>query len=368
MFFHIYRFSRFRLFLCFLLCTFFIFSACTPNSFYSSSISDDDTNISNSVNIQSNLEESHGLKIYFFDVGQGDSALFISPDNNTMLIDAGDIETQYLLLEKLENLGIKQIDVLIATHPHSDHIGGMQTIIENFKVNTIYMPDIVHTSKIYLDLLDSISNKNIPVYEAKNNTRFQLGQIVECEFLAPCATYEDLNNSSVVTRIIYGDTSFLMTGDAEAACEADILANHNSPSLKSTLLKIGHHGSDSSTSEAFLDVVSPEYAVISCGIDNSYGHPHTEVLERLAARNILTFRTDKLGDIYLFSDGQNLSFSVPGEIPQTEAENMLYVYITDTGKTYHKEDCSFLSKSKHKISLQEAKNNGYIACKRCFNN
>lgn len=367
-----FRFKGFCLLLLFL-CSILLIPSCSVQKPTLSSSSDNVSNISGTSSVESsffssNLSEEPLLEVCFFDVDQADSALFRSPDGKTLLIDAGDIATKYTLQEKLKSLQIERIDILIATHPHSDHIGGMQQIIENFEIGCIYLPDAVHTSKLYLSLLDCIEEKEIPVYEAKAGVTFSLGQAVECEIVAPCQSYEDLNNTSAVVHIVYKDISFLMTGDAETLSETDILAETTPVHLRSTVLKAGHHGSSTSSGDAFLDAVSPQYAIISCGIDNSYGHPHTETLERFAARNIKTFRTDELGDIWAVSDGKNISFSQEGVIPETEAEHMQYVYITDSGKTYHKEDCSSLAKSKHKITLQEAKEKGYTACKRCFSN
>ena len=364
------RFKGFLLLLL-VLCSILLIPACAPQESAVSSSSSNAFNVSTSVessSLSSSLTEESFLEVCFFDVEQADSALFRSPDGKTMLIDAGDVATKYTLQEKLEALQIDRIDVLIATHPHSDHIGGMQQIVENFEIGCVYLPDVVHTSKVYLNLLDCIEEKEIPVYEAKAGVSFSLGETVQCEIVATCQSYEDLNNASAVVHIVYQEISFLMTGDAEILSETDILANTDLANLRSTVLKVGHHGSSSSSGEAFLNAVSPQYAIISCGIENSYGHPHTETLERLAAHNIKTYRTDELGDIQAISDGKSISFSQEGVIPETEAEHMQYVYITDSGKTYHKEDCSSLAKSKHRITLQEAKEKGYTACKRCFAN
>jgi len=136
--------------------------------------------------------------------------------------------------------------------------------------------------------------------------------------------------------------------------------------LSSTVIKIGHHGSNTSTSAEFLSAVNPSYAIISCGADNSFGHPHTETLDLLATMNITTFRTDELGDILAISDGSSVRFDKDGEIPVSAASKMDYVYITQTGSTYHRADCSYLSESKLKITLQEAIARGYTACKKCF--
>lgn len=314
-------------------------------------------------------EATGTLRVHFFDVAQADSALFIAPDGATMLIDAGDVATKQELQEKLKKLGVQKIDILIGTHPHSDHIGGMQQIVENFEIGRIYLPDASHTSKTFQNLLQSIADRKIPTYEAKAGVTFSLGNRVSCQMLAPCQSYDDLNNASAVVHVVYGEVSFLMTGDAETASEADMLKN-DPAALASTVLKMGHHGSSTSSSLAFLDAVSPTYAVISCGIGNSYGHPHTETLEHLAARGIVTFRTDELGDICMQTDGVNLSFDKDGQVPAAEADSLAYVYVTESGKTYHKEDCSALSKSKTKkrISLAEAKEQGYSTCKRCFEN
>ena len=202
------------------------------------------------------------LSVHFFDVAQADSALFIAPDGATMLIDAGDVATKQELQEKLKKLGVQKIDILIGTHPHSDHLGGMQQIVENFEIGRIYLPDASHTSKTFQNLLQSIADRKIPTYEAKAGVTFALGNRVSCQMLAPCQSYDDLNNASAVVHVVYGEVSFLMTGDAETASEADMLKN-DPAALASTVLKMGHHGSSTSSSLAFLDAVSPTYAALA---------------------------------------------------------------------------------------------------------
>ena len=326
-----------------------------------------------SSSVQSSSAESEGsatggdLQVHFFDVDQADSILFITPDGYTMLIDAGDSGTKYDLLDKLQTLDISTIDVLIATHPHSDHIGGMQVVVENFEIKNFYLPNAEHTSKTYLKLLDAVTEReSIAVHQAKDGITFDLGQYVSCEMLGPVKDYEDLNDSSAVVRVTYGDISFMMTGDAEIPAETDMLMANDAADFKSTVLKMGHHGSDTSSGNPFLDAVDPQYAIISCGIDNDYGHPNALTLEHLAERKIPTYRTDMLGDIVATTDGKQITFNKPGQIPDVETEILKYVYVTDNGKTYHRENCSSLSKSKNRITMEQAKENNFTPCKRCF--
>lgn len=252
-----------------------------------------------------------GLRVIYIDVGQGDSALILTPDGKSMLIDAGESSAKNKVAQILEEYGITTLNMLVATHPHSDHIGGMQYIVENFQIEQVCLPGVSHTSQGYENLLLAIQERKIPALQAKAGESFQLGSDVHCEILAPVQEeYENLNDYSAVIRVCFGETSFLFTGDAEALSEAEILEN-TAGSVRSTVLKAGHHGSKTSSSDAFIRAVSPEAAVISCASENSYGHPHTETLETLARHRVTIYRTDELGDILAYSDGETVRFAKP---------------------------------------------------------
>ena len=261
--------------------------------------------VSRQISNNAPLSGADSLCVHYIDVGQGDSALITLPNGKTMLIDAGDNGTERQLISYLKSVGISQIDYLVGTHPHSDHIGGMQEILESFPVGKIFMPRVTHTSQTYIKLLETIQEKNLSVSTARQGKLVLDEGDVHAEFLAPCSdSYEDLNNYSAVLRLTYQDTAFLFMGDAETLAEREILSCASD--VSADVLKVGHHGSSTSTSKQFLDAVSPDYAVISCGSDNSYGHPHRETLESLEKAGCSVLRTDETGTILIETDGNQI--------------------------------------------------------------
>jgi beta-lactamase superfamily II metal-dependent hydrolase len=240
------------------------------------------------------------IRVYYLNVGQGDSIL-LQTDENAVLIDAGEYSVRRELLSYLRDAGVTTLDYLIATHPHEDHIGGMIPVLDNFTVNNVVLTEAPGTTAIYESFLEFVEKQNIPVTFPQPDDVISAG-IIELSVLAPLDDYsDDLNNASLVLRMLHGETAFLFTGDAEGPSEQDML-EAGSP-VRANILKIGHHGSSTATTPAFLDAVSPAVAVISCGSVNSYGHPHEEVLSRLTERGIQILRTDENGSIILSTDG-----------------------------------------------------------------
>ena len=246
------------------------------------------------------------LIVHFIDVGQGDSILIQFPEGETLLIDASTRSRGNDVVSYLKNNGISAIDYLVATHPHEDHIGGLTKVIDEFDIGKIYMPKVAHTTKTYEDLLTVIKEKNLKVTTAKVGVTIFENPEINVKILAPASDkYKEINDYSAVIKIKYNQTSFLFMGDAMAASEKELL----SEDISANLIKIGHHGSNSSTNNKFLEKVNPEYAVISCGTDNSYGHPAENILKKLAENDIDTYRTDKSGTIIAASDGTDITIS-----------------------------------------------------------
>ncbi len=251
-------------------------------------------------NVNSN---SGNLVVHFLDVGQGDSEFIELPDGKCMLIDAGTSEYSQTVIENINSYGYSLIDYVVATHPHADHIGGMSEVINSFEIGEIYMPKVSTSTRTFENLLTAISDKGLSINTARAGVKVYSGSILEIEFLAPVSSnYDDLNNSSAVLKISYGSNSYLFMGDAEELSEKEMIKN-NHTLLDADVLKVGHHGSDSSSTYEFLSAVSPKYAVISCGVDNSYGHPHRETVDKLNKAGAEIYRTDEQGNITITCDG-----------------------------------------------------------------
>lgn len=270
--------------------------------------------------VSENVSGSAEAQVYFIDVGQGDSELIRLKDSGIdILIDAGTRSTKQELADYLKELGVDDIDILIGTHPHEDHIGGMAKIIEEFPIGTLYLPEtsdeMTPTTKTYESLLDAAENKNVTVRTAaagdvlleQGNTSFKV--------LSPSHTdYDNLNDYSIVTRLKVGNTAFLFQGDAETPVEEEIL--DSGADVSCDVIKLGHHGSSTSSSRAYLEAANPSAAVISCGVGNEYGHPHRETMDSLEKLSITPYRTDTQKTLLAETDGKTIVW-------QTELESVI---------------------------------------------
>lgn len=250
------------------------------------------------------------LKIHFIDVGQADSIL-IQCGSENILIDAGNNDDRDMVADYIKSQGVNRLDYVVGTHPHEDHIGGLDRVIESFDIGKVYMPKASSNTKTYKDVLEAIKAKGLKITNPVPGSNLKLGD-ASVDIFAPNSTkYEDVNNYSIVMKLKYGNTSYLFMGDAEVVSEDEII--NKGFDVTADLIKIGHHGSNSSTSELFLDRVEPDYAVIFVGIGNDYGHPTKTTMDKLKKRNIPVYRTDENGTIVVTSDGDKITFNTkPG--------------------------------------------------------
>ena len=262
-----------------------------------------DNNENTNEKTVSTLKTNSNLEVYYFDVGQADSILIRENDNN-ILIDAGNNEDGEKLVDYLKNdLNIEKFNMVVGTHPHEDHIGGLDNVIDSFDIDTILMPNATSTSKTFENVLDSIEKKDYKITVPKINEEFNYNNI-NIKVLYTGTDEKDLNNTSIVLKLTYQNNKFLFMGDATSKVEKKLL----NEDIKSDVLKIGHHGSEYSTTKNFLDKVNPQYAIIEVGKNNTYKHPKKITLDKLNKKNIKIYRTDIDGTIKVASDGNNLKF------------------------------------------------------------
>lgn len=263
-----------------------------------------DVNLENIMSSERAIS-SDDMSVHFINVGAADSA-YVTCHGHNILIDSGDVSLSDQVLEYLQRKNVKSLDLIIVSHPHLDHIGGMPAVIRNVNVGRFIMPilpdDILPLTKTYTQMLACLCEKGISVETQVPGTSFSIGD-VRCEIFAPLSNYEDVNDYSIVARLSYGSVRFLFTGDAQEKSENDILKqNYN---ISADVLKVGHHGSKTSTTDAFLSAVSPKYAVISSA-PSKHGHPHKVIVNKLNKRNINVLRTDTNGTIVISTDGNKI--------------------------------------------------------------
>lgn len=239
-------------------------------------------------------EMTTDTRVIFFDIGQGDASLIIAGDD-AVLIDAGTNSTQKEMVDMINSYGVYQLDLIIATHPHEDHIGGIDYVINGMPVDALLMVDKPYNSITYSDVLQACEDTGVPILDPFEHDLFIFDSGLVVEVINPPETFQasDTNDDSIVCYVHIGETTILYTGDMEQALEAVLLDSFEDVDM----LKSGHHGSITSSTEAFLDKIKAEIVVISCGYQNRYGHPHEDVIARYNARNMEIYRTDEMGDV-----------------------------------------------------------------------
>ncbi|MFF6016308.1 MBL fold metallo-hydrolase [Lysinibacillus fusiformis] len=243
----------------------------------------------------------HEMRVHFIDVGQGDSILIESPNGKTMLIDGGVKGAGQQVVSYLKELGVNKLDQVVATHPDADHIGGLIPVLQTIPIEQFYDSGKVHTSQTFEEMLMAIDQKNIPYYVPKTGDLIEFDKDVTVKVLNANEHATDNNDASIVLKVVYGNVSFLLTGDAGIALEKEMMQND----VTATILKAGHHGSNTSSSEEFIRTVKPEVTILSYGEDNKYGHPHAEVVDRLQAMGSNIYATAESGTIIVATDGVN---------------------------------------------------------------
>lgn len=316
------------------------------------------------------------FEVHYLDVGQGDCSLVLC-DGHAMLIDGGESSESSKVYSYLKQHGVSHLDYMVASHAHSDHIGGLSGALNYATVDTAFCPVTDYDSKTFDSMVKYLDKQGVGITVPSAGDEFMLGS-AHVQILGPKKNYDEPNDTSIVLKVTYGETSFLFTGDAERTAEADILdAGYN---LSSTVLKVGHHGSDTSTSYPFLREIMPEYAVIQVGADNSYGHPTEDTLSRLRDADVKVYRNDLQGDIVCSSDGKVVTFTITKNesvqtnptvvvTPDVDEPDDAGEYIGNkNSKKFHLPTCKNLPAEKNRIyfdSRQAAVDAGQSPCGNC---
>lgn len=313
-----------------------------------------------------------GLTVHFMDVGQADCAL-LECGGEYMLIDGGNRDDGQLVVSYLEQQGVEELSYVVCTHAHEDHVGGLPAVLAVYPTEAVYAPTRTYSSNIFDDFVYYTDQQGLEITIPGVSETFSLGE-AEITVLGPVKSYAETNDTSIVLRVDYGSNSFLFTGDMEIAAENDMLDHWGDDSsiFHADVLKVGHHCSNTSTGYRFLYAVDPEYGIISCGRDNSYGHPHEEPLSRLKDAGVALFRTDELGHIVAFADGEEITFTWGNQSAQPEdvepAKPPVFIG-NKNSKTLHSEDCGSLPNPENRVtfdSYEDAVSQGYKPHSNCL--
>lgn len=309
---------------------------------------------------------SDDLEIHYIDVGQAD-CIFLRCGGQTMLIDGGNVEDSDLVVSYLLEQDVTKLDYVVNTHAHEDHVGGLPGVMAVFEAGTVWCPVTEYSSSCFEDFAHYADQQYLELVLPEPGSTHTLGE-AEVTVLGPVRDYEQTNDTSIVLRVDHGENSFLFTGDAETTSEKDIL--EYGMDVSATVLKVGHHGSDTSTSYLWLREVAPEYAVIQVGEGNSYGHPHEEVMSRLRDAGVTVYRTDLQGHIVCVSDGETVSFTTNKEAAVTNpTEKTEYFIGNKNSKKLHLPTCSGVPKLENQVpffSYDLAVAIGYTPCGTCL--
>ena len=310
------------------------------------------------------------LTVHFIDVGQADCAL-LECGGEYMLIDGGNVEDSSLVVSYLQSCGVEELKTVVCTHAHEDHVGGLDGVMAVFPTQAVYAPTTTYASTCFDKFMYYVDQQGLEVTIPEPADMFYLGD-ASVMVMGPVESYADTNNTSIVLKVEFGETAFLFTGDMETDAENDMLDYWDGKmDWNVDVLKVGHHGSSTSSSYRLVYETNPEYAIISCGKDNSYGHPHDEIVQRYNDAGVPMFRTDELGTILAVSDGQEVTITwenTQNEPADVEPAEEQYIGNVNS-KKFHSPTCGSLPKEENRTyfdSYQDAIDAGYTACGSCL--
>ena len=314
----------------------------------------------------------NGLTIHFIDVGQADCAL-LECDGEFMIIDGGNIDDGQMVVSYLEQMGVETLSAVVCTHAHEDHVGGLPAVLSKFQAETVYSPVTTYSSKIFKNFVTKTKDQGLSITVPAPGDQFTLGS-TNITVLGPVQEYDDPNDTSIVLKVSYGESDFLFTGDMEVTAERDMMDYWGEEiNWDMDVLKVGHHGSNTSTGYRLLYYTDPEYGVIPVGEDNEYGHPHEEPMSRLKDAEVVLFRTDHLGHVIAETDGSEISFTWENQKAQPEdvepGDGGPQFFGNKKSKTFHAAYCGSLPSESNRVELADygvAIAEGYTPCGGCI--
>ena len=321
--------------------------------------------------LDTDLTGGETLTVHYIDVGQADCAL-LECGGKYMLIDGGNKEDGQLVISYLQQQGVEELEAVVCTHAHEDHVGGLPSVLAVFPTDAVYSPTKTYSSKVYDDFMYYVDQQGLEVTIPQPSDAFDLGT-ARITVLGPTKDYAETNDTSIILMVQFGETKFLFTGDMEVAAENDMLEYWDGMlDWNVDVLKVGHHGSNTSSGYRFVYETDPEYAIISVGEGNSYGHPHESVTSRYTDAGIPMFRTDELGHIWVTSDGETISVTWENQSAQpsdvAQGESVTYIG-NKNSKKLHTPDCKSLPGENNRVeftSYEDAIAAGYVPCSSCL--